>query len=196
MAYRNDKRNAAIWILRELCKPAKVKVTALIDSNGKRQEITDRHYDWVKLLDLISISPFSREILREAVDLLVINQHIDILDCDKNAYEIEIKAFRKGEIALREDVYQEEIKNYNSDRIFRNLRWLLPLLMLILTAINIAYNFYKQAEFKSKFEIAEQNIERTQKELENIRSQIILMNQSIQRRIGDTAQRSNSKIDE
>ncbi len=194
MSYRNEKRRTAIWVLQELCKPAKVRVTALIDSNGRRQEITDRHYEWVKLLDMISTSQYSRELLRDAIDLLVINEHIDLLENQKNAYDIEIKAFRKGEIALREDVYQEEIKNYNSDRIFRNLRWLLPLAMLILTALNIAYSFYKQGEIKSKVEAAEHRIDSIQKELEEARLNITAMSQKISQHLSDTAHRTHSKI--
>ena len=58
MSYRNDKRRAAIWLLQELCKPSRVRVTALIDSNGRRQEITDRHYNWVKLIELIPNSKY------------------------------------------------------------------------------------------------------------------------------------------
>jgi hypothetical protein len=168
MSYRNDKRRAAIWLLQELCKPSRVRVTALIDSNGRRQEITDRHYNWVKLTELIPNSKYSRELLRDAVDLLVVNGHVDLLENYKNAYEIEIRAFRKGEISLRDDVYQEEISNYNSDKTFRNLRWILPLAMLILTAINIGYSFYKQGETTSKLKNDEQKIYNIERQLDSI----------------------------
>ena len=165
MSQRNDKRKAAIWLLKNICVPPKMSVTAIVEP-GKRTEVNQKKYDWFKLKDLILKSPFDKNLLRDACDLLFIKEHIDVLDNELDRFDIQVKALKEGEVALREDFYEDDITNYSSDKKFRNLRWQLPFLIVILTAINIGYTFYKNGKSASELKNLEQRIDSVEKESE------------------------------
>jgi hypothetical protein len=153
--YTINKRRAVIWLLKKLCRPPGVKVTAEIE-NGKRTEINMRGYDWRKLTALMGEWTsekklteqqyrLDRELLRDACDLLFFRKQIDLRDNEKNQFDIEISATREGELALREDVYQEEIANFTSDRIFRNFRWWIPFAAFILALTSLVITTCKKS---------------------------------------------------
>ena len=127
MSYRNDKRKASIWLLENICVPAKRTITAIIGP-GKRTEVNQKNYDWFELKELISKSSYDKNLkfsydknlIRDACDLLRIKEHIDILENEIDRFDIKVKAFKEGEVALREDYYQDDINNYLSDKRFRN----------------------------------------------------------------------------
>jgi len=185
MSHRNDKLKAAIWLLENICVPPKMSVTAIVES-GKRTEFNQKKYDWFKLKELISKSPYDKNLLRDACDLLRIKEHIDVLDNEIDRFDIQVKALKEGEVALREDFYQDDIANYSSDKKFRNLRWQLPFLIVILTAINIGYSFYKDGKSTSLLKGAEQKIDSIQKELEEVKSNSREAIQKIDEHLTDT----------
>lgn len=86
---------------------------------------------------------YSKESLREAADLLAINDHIEIFENQNDVYDIGIKAYKKGEIALREDIYQDEIDEYNSNAIYRRTRIWLPVLALVVAVISLMLSICK-----------------------------------------------------
>jgi hypothetical protein len=185
MSHRNDKRKAAIWILENICVPPKMIVTA-IEEPGKRIEFNQKKYDWFKLKEFISKSPYDKNLLRDACDLLRIKEHIDILDNEIDRFDIQVKAFKEGEVALREDFYQDDIDNYLSDKRFRNLRWQLPLLIVILTAINIGYTFYKDGKSTSELKDVKQEVNTLRKQLEEIKSNNMGVLKRIDEHLTDT----------
>lgn len=63
--------------------------------------------------------------------------------------------------------------------------WLLPLAMLILTTINIAYLFYKKGEIISKIEGAERRTDSIQKKSDDTRINNKAMNQIIIQHLSD-----------
>jgi len=145
MSYRNDKRRTAIWILKQLCKPSKMTITG-IQHPDRHEEINERHYDTISLKDLISQSNYSRELLRDAADLLFLNKHIDLFENQKDRFDIKIKAFKQGEFALREDFYQDQIDDYNSDKYYRNLRMIIPILALLISIVSLFISTCKKSE--------------------------------------------------
>lgn len=151
MKYRNKKRKAAIWILEQICRPLKARATGLRNFEGANsyKEINEKYYDQYELKELINKQVFTRELLRDAADLLFINDHITIFENEKNIYDIGLKAYKKGEIALREDIYQDEIDQYNSDKKYLHLRWVLPTIALILTTITLILTTCNNASSKS-----------------------------------------------
>ena len=180
MSYRNDKRKASIWILENICVPAKMTITAIIEP-GKRTEVNQKNYDWFELKGLISKSSYDKNLIRDACDLLRIKEHIDILENEIDRFDIKVKAFKEGEVALREDYYQDDINNYLSDKRFRNLRWQLPLLIVLLTAINIGYTFYKDGKSTSELKEIKQVVNNLEQQLEESKSS----NKEVERKINE-----------
>jgi hypothetical protein len=134
--HRNDKRRAAIWLLEQLIKPLKGTITASVDS-GILTPINKKTYSNYKFADLIVQSKYSKEILREAADLLCDRQHIGIMENFNDLYDCTIWALAAGEIALNDDIYQEEINVYNSDKYYRLFRWVLPLAAITISILSI-----------------------------------------------------------
>ena len=168
MSHRNEKRRAAIWLLDKICVAPKMSVTGIVEG-GKRREINTKRYDWFKLKGLLEKCPYDKTLIRDACDLLFLKDHIDILENENDRFDIQVKAYKDGEVALREDFYQDDIANYSADKRFRNLRWQLPFLIVILTALNIGYTFYKDGKSTSGLKDAEQRINSIQRELEAVR---------------------------
>ena len=193
MSHRNEKRKAAIWLLENLCVAPKMFVTAIVEP-GRQTEVNQKKYDWFKLKELISKSPYDKDLLRDTCDLLRIKGHVDILDNEIDRFDIQVKALKEGEVALREDFYQDDIANYSSDKKFRNLRWQLPFLIVILTAINISYTFYKDGKSTSGLKDVERRINSMQKELEEIKSHSREASQKIEEHLADTTVRVHADI--
>lgn len=192
MSHRNDKRQAAIWLLTKICVAPKMSVTGIVEG-GKRREINTKRYDWFKLKELIRECHYDKELLRGACDLLFLKDHIDILENENDRFDIQVKAYKEGEIALREDFYQDDIANYSSDKRFRNLRWQLPLLIVILTTINIGYTFYKDGKSTSGLKDVEQRIDSIQKELEGVKSNNREVLQKTDEHLADTTVHIHAK---
>ena len=136
MKHRNKKRKAAIWILEEICKPGTYRIIGIYEPDNY-QKINEKYYDIYGLKSLTAKNKYSQELLREAVDLLTIKEHIEIFENEKDIYDIRIRAFKNGEIALNEDVYQDEIDEYNSNTIFRWTRIWLPILAIVIALISL-----------------------------------------------------------
>lgn len=136
MKRRNEKRKAAIWILKEICKPLTFRITGIREPDSY-QEINEKYYDIYELKNLIAKNKYSRELLRDAADLLALNGHIDIFENIKDIYDIRIRVFKKGEIALDEDIYQDEIDEYRNNVIFRWTRIWLPILAIVIALISL-----------------------------------------------------------
>lgn len=141
MKYRNQKRKAAIWILKEICKPRTFRITA-IDEPDNYQKINEKFYDTYELKDLSAKNKYSLGLLRNAVDLLGIKGHITIFENEKDIYDIGIKALKSGEIALHEDIYQEDIDEYRSNMVFRWTRIWLPILAIVISLISLVFSTY------------------------------------------------------
>jgi hypothetical protein len=146
MKYRNRKRKTAIWILEQICKPLKARITGLRDFEGpgSYMEVNEKYYDKYDLKDLIAKNVYSKELLRDAADLLAINDHVEIFENQNNVFDIGIKAYKKGEIALREDIYQDEIDEYNSNAIYLRTRIWLPILALVIAVISLVLSICNQ----------------------------------------------------
>jgi len=48
-------------------------------------------------------------------------------------------------MALKEEDYEEEIKNNNSDRIYRKARWLLPAIAVVISIFSIGVSIWKKS---------------------------------------------------
>ena len=141
--YRTQKRLAAIWILEKITVAPKMAITTIVEGNN-RTEVNQKNYSWHKLKDLIPVSPYERILLRDACDLLFIKDHIDICDNKIDVFDIEVKALKVGEIAFKEDFYQDDISNYNSERQYRNLRWWIPSAALLISLISLIISTCKK----------------------------------------------------
>ena len=193
MSHRNDKRQAAIWLLLKICVAPKMSVTGIVEG-GKRREINTKRYDWFKLKELLEDCPYDKELIRGACDLLFLKDHVNILENENDRFDIQVKAYKEGEIALREDFYQDDIANYLSDKRFRNLRWQLPLLIVVLTAINIGYTFYKDGKSTSGLKKAEHRLDSIQRELEAIRLNDMATQIRINEHLADTTVHNHANI--
>lgn len=194
MSHRNDKRKAAIWLLENICVPPKFVISAIVSGSGNRTEYNQEKYDWFKLKELIPKSPYNRELLRDACDLLRIKDHININDNDIDRFDIEITAIKNGEVALREGYYQDDIENYSSDKKFRNLRWQLPFAIVILTAFNIGYSFYKDGKSTSELKALEAKVMLIQEGLEKTQTVGMDAMKKIDEHLADTTLRSHTNI--
>src|SRR5687768_5626015 len=116
--YRNQKREVAIWILQQITKSQKTKVTAHIENGVREERNYEKSYDDYKLNTLKEVSSYTKEILREAAELLLSKGHLDLFENSNDIYQCIIRATKAGEIALKEEVYEEDIRNYNSDRYY------------------------------------------------------------------------------
>lgn len=193
MSYRNKKRKVAIWVLDQICGPQKMVVTAITEA-GKRREVNTKNYDWFNLKDLLKKTPFDKNLVRDSCDLLFLKNHIDILENEIDRFDIKIKAYREGEVALREDIYQDEIDNYSSDKRYRSLRWMLPLIIVILTVVNIAYTFYKDGKATSDIKGVENRIDNIEGILQTVQLNSRIQPQQKNNMIVDTSVKAHTIV--
>ncbi|WP_431216974.1 hypothetical protein ACQ86N_21925 [Puia sp. P3] len=106
------------------------------------KDVNLQAYPWIKLSSLTT-RRFSKEILREAVDLLLKNKHIDMLDNQLDRFDIQIKCTDEGARALREGVYHDDIRNYRDDKISKWLNWRVGLVGILLAICSFVYTVFK-----------------------------------------------------
>lgn len=138
----NQKRKAAIWILKYITNDVKQKfpVSAKIEANGDRQEIDPTpSYKRYYFKDLQPISGFSKDTFKYAIDLLCERGHINPLYGQGRDYNIiELEGNEEGNAALHDRIYQNEINTYNNDRFFAFSRWILPIIAIVISIISIS----------------------------------------------------------
>jgi len=154
--YRNNKRKAAIWILRKTCVAPKMIVKRIGE-----QEINTKTFPWIRSEDLLTdpSNKYNRELLRDAIDLLSSKKRIDLLDNDRNRYDVSLRATLEGEVAKNEELYEEEIRTFNSDRIYRTGRWAIPAAAIIISAISLYVSLGKDNRCNAEIERLQQRIE-------------------------------------
>lgn len=144
----NQKRKAAIWILKYITNDVKHKyaVSAKIDTNGKRQDVDPTpSYKRYYFKDIQPISGFKKETFKYAIDLLYERGHINPLYGEDKDYNIiEFEGNQKGNTALHDRVYEDEISNYNNDRFYASGRWVLPVIAIIISIVSICISTCKK----------------------------------------------------
>jgi hypothetical protein len=168
MSQRNYTRKAAIWLLKELCKPPKVKITGIV-TDGKRKEINVRTYEMETLKTFIEYAPYSAMVLRDACELLARNGHIYMFDNEHNRYDIEIQGRDEGNMALKEDFYQEDIANHFSEKMNRTTRWFLPILSFLVALFSLGYSIVKDKKNVTTMDSLQQQINQLNDSIKNVK---------------------------
>lgn len=197
MKYRNEKRKAAIWILSTIIKPRTARVTGLrnFKNIGSYEEVNEKYYDEYRLKDLIAKQqPYSRELLRDAVDFLYINGDIQLSENEKDRFDIGIKANKEGEISLRDDKYDDEIDIYNSDTIYRSARMWLPVSAIIVSLMTLGYSVYQNNTKTVALEKIQADMQCYQKKVDTMELKIkALKIDGQQAKIGDPTHPNNGQ---
>jgi hypothetical protein len=151
--YWQQRREAGIWMLSKLVVPNKMKVTAYIDKNQNREDIYfEKSYDKYTINDLAEEKVYNKEILYEVAYFLYGKGHINVWQQRNDIYASTIQAKPEGEIALKEDIYGEEIRNYNSDKIYRRTRWLIPVFAFIISIVSLCISMCRKSVVKLQLE--------------------------------------------
>lgn len=158
MIYRNKKRIAAVWVLKQLCNQP--SITQQHQGDVILNEKITSGFSYQELQKLIDKNKFSKEILLETAYLLLSKKHIEILRNDNNIYEISLKGTEEGQFALNDDYYQDEIAQYKNDKIYSTVRWVMPVIAFLFAIITTGYSTCMNIGYSKQIETLKNEVGR------------------------------------
>lgn len=149
MIKRNEIRRTAIWILDKISKEQIISIEEGTDEDFREgnqsvlKHRRDYRYFSIKQIKETSNGLYEFSDLYPAIDLLAHRGHIEFSP-NKTLYNNSLLICTlEGSIALLDEFYQDDIKQYENDRIFLRLRWQLPLIALVLSLASTGISFYQ-----------------------------------------------------
>lgn len=148
MKYRNKKRKAAIYILKKLISQPSIRQSGVINNNIRQEVYLNPSYAMFGFEELLNASEYEKTLLRDACIYLQSNGYADILEDTSNIYNLKIACLPKGCAALKDEVIEDDIETYNNDRHYRYLRWVLPILSILIALLSLIFSLLKVSKYK------------------------------------------------
>lgn len=146
MKYRNKKRLVAVWILEKISIANKAHVVgqATTTTNVEIPKYI-RPTDPYKVSELIKLNKYEAPIIYEASFFLISRGYIQHIGMEDNDIaHTSIKITDEGINALRDEIIQDEIRDYNNDFYYSYLRWWLPIVAIIVSVSSIFFSTCKK----------------------------------------------------
>lgn len=148
MKYRNIKRLVSIWLLEKLRVANKAHYVgqATVSTSVEVPQYI-RPKDPYKVSELVKLNKYKPSIIYEASFFLISRGYIESVGMiNEDIANTSIKITDEGINALRDEVLEDEINNYNNDRYYSYLRWWVPILALIVSLTSIFFSTCKRAQ--------------------------------------------------
>lgn len=151
MKYRNKKRLVAIWILEQLSITNRAHyVGQATVGTVVETPAYIRPPDPLKVSELVKTNKYEAPLIYEASFFLMSRGYVEPVGMtNDDIANTSIKITDEGINALRDEIFEDEITNYNNDRYYSYSRWILPVLSILVSIVALWFSTCKKSSDKT-----------------------------------------------